>query len=162
MLASVLGKIISLELSHGMLSRVTTRSGYVLLATHTEKRGWKGLLRLDEQTLQELRYFLLNIEEMNGSPIRLSLKEIRVDLIVRNPDTSVETIKVLEEGNMAMVSDSSDSKAFVCELTGEKGIVDPMSFRITAEEASLSSGGRELLVVLYTLCHWKKTKFIDN
>jgi len=39
MLASVLRKIISLELAHRIMSRVTTRSGYVVVGyTHRKKR----------------------------------------------------------------------------------------------------------------------------
>jgi hypothetical protein len=41
-LASILGKIVSTKPSHGPLSRICTRSGYLDIEEHVRNRGWKG------------------------------------------------------------------------------------------------------------------------
>jgi len=116
-LASILGKISSLEISHGALARITTRSSYIALSAHVEAFGWGRRKKIvwSNLMLQELRFLLLNIEKRNGCKISSNLPDIRVKMLLENPLSSVETVKLMSDP-IIMASDASDFKAFVYKL----------------------------------------------
>jgi hypothetical protein len=154
-LAAVLGKIISLEPSHGMITRVSSRSGYALLAERTENFGWSCQVELDEATRRELLFFSENVLEQNGSLIKTSMLEVRLESILDNPVARRKKIPRHERGSKIFVSDSSEVKTFVCDLSdGNKTV---LSCNFTEEQRSQSSGMRELLAVWMALNQWNVT-----
>lgn len=110
-LTKVLGTIISLEPSHGMLARISTRSGYC--AEHTESEGWSGLLPLSAGIQRELLFFLNNFRKMNGNPMRSKLREIHLETILENPIVKTMSLPFHEKPDLTFVSDASDSKVYV-------------------------------------------------
>lgn len=60
-LAKIQGKVISLIHSHGFLTKVCSRSGYVQIEEHTSEFGWKGHVFIKD----EWRFFLRTVRENN-------------------------------------------------------------------------------------------------
>jgi hypothetical protein len=152
-LASMMGNIIALEPSHGMLARVTTRSGYLALAEHVEKEGWKGSVIRTDSITRELEFLLANIEIRNGSPIKNKQLEFRLESIIPNPVAKKMLIPNHIPGSEIMVSDSSEFKTFVYNLTG--GGRTELTGTFDSEQQRWSSGARELVAVLWTLKQWQ-------
>ena len=74
-LASVVGKIISMSLAFGPVSRFMTRSLYAVL----ERRvAWCDMLTLSPEALQELTFWATSLEEYNAQPIWHSPSAVRV------------------------------------------------------------------------------------
>jgi len=69
-LAGLLGLIVSLEHSHDFLARVASRSGYILIAEHTQAFGWIGKTALTNETREELEFFKRNFKSGNGALIK--------------------------------------------------------------------------------------------
>jgi hypothetical protein len=159
-LAAVLGKIISLEPSHGMLVRVATRSGYVLLAQHTDLFGWKGYLELDEGTRHEFTFLKDHLEAHNGAKIKTTLTEVRLESLLPNPIAKQSTLVNHCKGDKMFVSDSSEVKTYVYELTNDKKTV--LINHFSEEQQAWSSGARELMAVWLTLKQWQKTNEIRD
>jgi hypothetical protein len=159
-LAAVLGKIISTEPSHGMLSRVATRSGYVLIAQHTEVYGWKGQIELSESAKRELNFMVATIREKNGCPIKSSMLEVKIESIIPNPVVVGETIPNHIKGQKILVSDASDVKAFVYDLS--QGDVTVLTANFNEHQRALSSGARELLAISFTLKQWAHQGNVSN
>ncbi len=65
-----------------LLGLPKTRSGYLDLEKHVEVTGWKGLVVILDQTIQELRFFYSHAFQLNGSPISSSLTNVRTDSIL--------------------------------------------------------------------------------
>ncbi len=152
-LAKILGNIIALEPSHGMLARVVTRSGYSAIAAHTEERGWQGVIKVTESMRREFQFLLDNLDSRNGSPIKSTLFEVKVESILDNPVTNHPVLQNHVRGDQIFVSDSSDFKTFVYELT--QGGVTVLSSAFNREQREMSSGARELLALSFTLKQWK-------
>lgn len=157
MLASILGKIIALEPSHAMLARVSTRTGYECLAKHTEMMGWKGCIVPPPELQQELELFLTFMETSNGAFIRTGMTSFRLETILKNPIAIKYDIPNHLEASSVLVSDSSGVKAYVYGLNLPQEFTMEMSF--SEDQKRLSSTGRELLALLFTLQHWKQTGY---
>ncbi len=151
-LASIVGKINALEPALGMLARVVTRSGYALLAMHTDQFSWTGKLSLNEATVREFDFFLDNYASHNGCFISSSLMDVRLETIIPNPVSHDLVIKNHQRSDCLFVSDASDFKAFVYDLS--KGAKTEMSMVFSEEQMLKSSGARELMALLFTLRHW--------
>ncbi|XP_070536512.1 uncharacterized protein [Ptychodera flava] len=65
-LASVVGKIISMQGGIGPLVRLRTRCLYSCLEM---RASWDSLVRVDVSALRELNFWLHNVKELNGSPL---------------------------------------------------------------------------------------------
>lgn len=152
-LASVLGLIISMEPSHGMIARISTRSGYADLAEHTDLFGWKGILQIKDATKAELKFFLAHLSESNGRPIQSTLTSIRLESILTNPRAKRLVLNNHAPRNEIYVSDASDSKVFVYDLKNPKETV--LETKFTEDQKKLGSGVRELLALLWTVKHWE-------
>lgn len=74
-LASVVGKIISLGLAVGPISRLMTRSLYAVLESRV---AWCGLLSLSDEARKELEFWSTNILEYKAQPIWHSPSAVRV------------------------------------------------------------------------------------
>jgi hypothetical protein len=151
-LAAILGRIIATEPSHGMLARVATRSGYALIAQHTETYGWRGQLALSESAKRELEFMANTMSQRNGCPIKSSLLEVKIESIIPNPVAMEQTIPNHVKGQRILVSDASDMKAFVYDLS--QGNATVLSNTFTDHQKKLSSGARELLAISFTLKQW--------
>ena len=154
-LAKVLGIITSLEPSHGMSARISTRSGYSALAEHTETFGWKGLIHLSEGMHREIKFFEEGINERNGSPIKSKLRQIRLEMILENPIAKKMTLDFHKQAGEIMVSDASDNKVYVYNLASTERTILEANF--TQEQRSWASGARELLGLLFTLRQWRES-----
>ncbi len=152
-LASILGQIIAIEHSHGMLSRISTRIGYAIIAKHTEKFGWKGLVQVSEDLKRELSFFKEHMYIKNGGPIKSSLTDIRLETIIRNPIARKLTLSNHVRGEEFYVSDASDSKVFVYNLKDSSNTI--LETRLSEEQKQWSSGARELMALLLTIKQWK-------
>jgi hypothetical protein len=152
-LASVVGNIIALEHSHGMLARVTTRSGYVIIAEHTEKFGWIGSVAPTAALHQEFKFFLQESRARNGCPIKNENMSVRIETFLHNPIAKTSTIPNHPKGSEIMVSDASNFKAYVYDL--QQGNKTEFVGVFNDDEQLQSSGARELLSILWTLRQWK-------
>lgn len=148
-LASLLGKIVAMESSHAALARISTRSGFEILATHTETFGWRGQAVVTSEMRQELEFFLKFIRKGNGAPIRTKQTSIRLETILPNPVAVAHDIPNHTAGSQILVSDASGFKAYAYGLDNPERC--EAQFRFTAEQCKLSSTARELLALLYTI-----------
>jgi hypothetical protein len=152
-LASLMGNIIALEPSHGMIARVTTRSGYLALAEHVEKEGWRGSTIRNESITNELEFLLAQLIHRNGNPIKNKQLEFRLESIIPNPVAKRLRLPNHIPGSEIVVSDSSEFKTFVYNLT-DNGRTE-LTGTFTPEQQAWSSGARELIAIFWTLRQWQ-------
>ena len=74
-LASIIGKIIAMSLAVGPVSRLMTRSMYSLL---NSRQYWCQVLALNTEVLEEMYFWLQNIDGINGREIWHSPSALRV------------------------------------------------------------------------------------
>ena len=74
-LASVLGKIMSMSLAFGPVSRLMTRSLYAVLES---RQSWCESLQLSSEAIAELDFWSSNLEVYNAQPIWHSPSAVRV------------------------------------------------------------------------------------
>ncbi len=156
-LASLLGKLVALEPSHAMLSRLATRSGYEALAIHTDTVGWKGTILLTPECKAELAFFKEHLWTGNGAPILSGLSTVRLETLLPNPVAMAPDLEIRQAEGPIIVSDASNVKAYVYGLDDLQDFQMEMTF--TKDQQSLSSTGRELLALLFTLKQWKNQGF---
>ena len=159
-LARVLGLIVSLEPSHGMATRISTRSGYATVAEHTERQGWRGTVQLKNEVKRELKFFLDGLHTRNGSPIRAKMREVRLEMILENPIAKTTMLPYHKDMEKIFVSDASDKKVFVYDLDKAEATVLEANF--TQEQIQWASGARELLGLVFTLRQWKIKGNMEN
>jgi len=160
-LAKVQGKIIALIPSHGFLARVSSKSGYNLIESHTSCSGWKGSVLIPEGVKKEWRFFLENVRVGNGSPIRSDLNDVKVSAILDDPITRQKSLPNYRGwSETIMVSDASNFKVVSYNLLDSKRMV--LSVPFTSEEKVLSSGLRELCAVNKTLDIWIQDRAMEN
>jgi len=155
-LASLLGLIVSLEYSHDYLARIATRSGYAILSEHTDAFGWKGILRINPETKEELNFFRKYMYTCNGSLIKTAQTDVKIESILENPVAKNTNLKNHEKCSNIFVSDASDQKAVAYNLT-DNSIME-LSYNFTEEEKIWSSSAREALAVLRTLQQFEYKK----
>jgi hypothetical protein len=143
-----------------MLVRVTTRTSYVLLARHTDQHGWVGRIQITDGARKELTFLASNLAAQNGTLIKSSLLEVSLESIIPNPVAKKTHLNNHVRGERIFVSDSSEIKTFVYDLTDNKETILVSTF--TEEQKALSSGARELLAVWLTLSQWMETKTMQK
>ena len=74
-LASVIGKIISMGLALGPVSRFKTRSMYALLMT---RLAWCSILPLSAEARAEMEFWYASVNETNSQPIRRRPGAVRI------------------------------------------------------------------------------------
>ncbi len=161
-LASLLGKILSLEPSHGMLVRVATRAAYDVLSNHTDNYGWKGYVLLTDSARIELEFCLRHLRSANGSLIKTSLTEVRLETLIDNPVTTRDRIPNHPKGEMFLVSDASQVKAFAYNLSSGNNHSTEVDVLFTWQQQNMSSTARELLALLFTLQSWKASASLSG
>ncbi len=153
LLAKLLGKIVSLHPSHGMVTRVCTRSAYLVLALHTEKFGWTGVATLSESAKTEIQFFVTMIRECNGASIQSVNTSMRIERLLPNALASNSAVSCFgSQDHHRISSDASGFKAAVINLDSPSREV--MTFPFSSAERQLASGLRELLAVEKALLHW--------
>ena len=154
-LAGILGQINSLEPSHGMAARIATKSGYAAVAEHTEVFGWKGTVELTEGIVKELEFFLSRLEKGNGAPMKSKLRQIRLEMVIKNPIAKKMNLEFHEKAQEIFISDASEKKVYVYNLENAENTTLEANF--TDEQRNWASGARELLGLLFTLRQWKES-----
>ncbi len=161
LLASLLGKIASLEPSHGPLARICTRSGYICVARHVDAHGWKGQVPVSEQSLAEIRYFCMNAERFNSYPIRTALTDISLEVLLPGAISRTDQSRALRTiPDTLMVSDASAFKVASIMLEGPAS-GRSWAFTLSDLEQKASSGYRELLAVQKTLLQFKSEHLLN-
>jgi hypothetical protein len=151
-LAKTLGKIIATEPALGNLPILTARAGYAQIEEVAEATGWNSMVRLSDETLEGLSFFLDNMDQFDNTPIRTSATEVSVVSIIGPPDQFIKTGFVANhvptENSKIWASDASGFATCAYSIKGED-----MYFRglLTKEEKGLGSGHLELLAVRHTL-----------
>ena len=74
-IASITGKIISMSIALGTVTRLMTRSLYALIAT---RRSWCHLLEISAEAKAELQFWSNQLEDFNGQDIWHSPSAIRL------------------------------------------------------------------------------------
>ena len=69
-LASIIGKIISMSLAIGPVSRLKTRALYTAI---NSRRSWCDSVSLPQNAKEELEFWFRSINSLNGKPIWLTL-----------------------------------------------------------------------------------------
>jgi hypothetical protein len=69
-LAGVLGRVLSLHVSHGKVVQVATRKCQHSLGKQVEERGWDSIFQEQKGELKELAWVAANLQSFNGHPIR--------------------------------------------------------------------------------------------
>ncbi len=147
--ARVVGKIVSLQRSHGNIVHVMSRSVQHELGKHTLMFGWETGFVLSSNAISELSFMFDIIFSCNGQYIFshttlshvVNLGEVwkKVEQIV----TTAEDIENL------YVSDASDTHAFVYKADGSFDYV--RDFEFSSAESQSGSGHRELLAIKMAL-----------
>jgi len=89
------------------------------------------------------------MENNNGAPIKNTLTEARLTTVIPNPITKQDKIYNVQSEAQVLVSDASDTKAFVYSLTG--GSKKVLEYKFNEQQRGSSSSARELLAVLMTI-----------
>ena len=74
-IASIIGKLIAMSLGIGPISRLRTRGLYALL---NECYSWSDIILLTGDTLEELKFWLMHIDDFNGQSIWRAPSSVRV------------------------------------------------------------------------------------
>ena len=94
-LASVIGKITSMSLALGSVTRLMTRSLY---ATLNSRVGWYHQVDLTDEALQEIEFWLTEISNFNGQQIWSKLSAVRV--VYSDASSTGYGGYVVEHGNL--------------------------------------------------------------
>ena len=166
-LAKILGRIVATEPALGNAPLMCARAGYWQLEEVTTKHGWHSSLKLGEETIEGLRFFMHNFDTFDNTPIRTAATSISVLSIIGEPSGFIKT------GFVANHIRTVDEKIWASDASGfatcAYSVTNPELYfrgRLTEQEKKFSSGLRELLAVRYTLQYyrstWKKEKSPQN
>ena len=144
-LASILGTLAHLLISHGNCLRLASRSSQHSLGNSVMKSDWNGYLSVTPQMVSELTICKTFLYSANGQPINTVRRDFHV--IRPAPETySIDNFNPSDEDRelIKIVSDASDRSSFVYEADTFR-IVREYPFSL--DEQSASSTLRELLSV---------------
>jgi len=152
-LAQILGKIVSCVPSHGPHARVCTRSGYRDLQAQVDLTGWKSQVSLSPSTIRELSFFRSILGPRNGYPLLHHLTDVRIDTFFPDPICKNPIIHQAKDNYDALIA--SDASGFKVACKWLEGVNHGgLSFVLSAEEKSYSSGERELLAMHKSFQHF--------
>jgi hypothetical protein len=148
-LAKLLGRLNSMRRSHGNIVGVMSRSSQHQLGCTVMDQGWESSLQLGVDARGELLFLLQHLQEYNGQHITSAAARSHVvSLVQRDRELELVQQSDVQLPNL-FVSDASDSHAFVYKADGLFQYVLDVEF--SPEQASASSGLRELLAVRFAL-----------
>jgi hypothetical protein len=143
--ARVVGKIISLQRSHGTVVHVMSRSLQHELGMHTLSHGWDIEIKIPGTAVEELRFMLNILQENNGQFIFSSITLSKVESLASVKNKVMQIQESEEDIDDLYVSDASDTHAFVYKADGSFEFVKDYEFE--QSEQNLGSGHRELLAI---------------
>jgi len=150
-LASILGKIASLQRSHGKLVNIMTRISQNLLGTaiFTNLGNWDGDVTLTAESITELSFLAKHLPSQNGKfiPTNKSSNKTFEHLEV---DAAIAQVKLTEDDmTNLLVSDASDTRAYAYAANNNIELIEDHKF--DEFERSLSSSQREMRAALVVL-----------
>ena len=154
-LAVLLGKIHSLNKSHGSIVSVMTRHIQHVVGKEVFKAGWESSVKLDSHCKRELDFLQEHLFKFNGKLIpgtKEGARTVGHQEISKFIQQVCYSEKILPD---LIISDASDSHAFIFY---KDSFIRSQEFEFDEEERNLSSGHRELLATLKFLQHCKETK----
>ena len=148
--ASVIGKVISLEPALGPVVQLLSRTAQMDLAQAVEDFGWNVKLRLSAQAKNTLQWLIQDFDFFNGTAIKSPANAtlLRAILDGCSSDTPIHGWKALHKKQVA-AGDASDKAVCAYGVTGIPDLY--LQAVLSSEERTLSSGHRELLTVKYVL-----------
>ena len=123
--ASLIGLLQSCYKALGPIVRLKTRSLYLILAKYVSKFGWDGYVKFSDEASEELNFWQLNIDLLNGYHFDNSL-----------------TVKTFHS---EIVSDASQTGYLVYESGKDYKVLSRQMFSV--KQSKLSSTFRELFAV---------------
>jgi hypothetical protein len=171
-IASVIGKLVSLEPALGKSVLVGTRLAMITIMAATnvsdavKKHGnpWSKFIDVEDNAFAALHDVWLLAESWNGCPIRCLHTGISLSSILPMEATASSDRKVparkLYDRRAVMASDASD---FAVASYSVEGLPEfSFSEELTLEEKKKSSSTRELLAIERTLLFWGKSSVIKR
>jgi hypothetical protein len=166
-LASVVGKLVSLEAALGKAVLVGTRLATIAImaATNITEAAmrrinpWEQRITLSTEAMEALSEVLARLDEWNGYPIRCLHTRITLSSVLSKEATASLDRKIparrLHDRRAVMASDASDLAVASYSIEGllEFSLSDVLTF----EEWGESSSHRELLAISRTLGFIKKS-----
>ena len=142
LLATVLGKIMSMLRSHGDILRIMSRSSQHVLGVQTLQFGWNVSFPVSVHIFTELSFIRDSLESSNGQPIFTAA----VHFHTIESKQIAELVAKIEHSECPIenlfVSDASATHAFVYNADGSFRYVKDFEFT-----ACSSTGHRELLAL---------------
>jgi len=93
-LAKALGTMIAAEPALGNMPLMAARAGYIQIDECVSEYGWERSLRLNEETLAGLKFFLDNIDQFDGTPICSAENDVSVISIIGPPSEFMKKLFV--------------------------------------------------------------------
>jgi hypothetical protein len=147
-LALVLGKIVSMLLSHGTVLRVLSRAAQHILGQHVAQFGWEGAVQLSEQCRTEFTLLLDCLVTFNGQHIYTAAAGVTVDI------SEIQQLKLrcFEDSiqlAVAMVSDVPLATAYYYKNDGTFCVIQ--DFVSSGQQQVIGEGVCELLALRLAL-----------
>ena len=148
-LATILGKLISMQRSHGDILFVMSRSSQHLLGSHVIQHGWNSNVYITPAIVTEFSFVLNVLDSANGQPIYTAVSVSHTVDLMETAERILAVQHSEKNFENLFVSDASQTHAFVYRADGSFEYV--RDFEFTAGQSSLSSGHRELLAIKLAL-----------
>ena len=143
--AKVVGKLSSAERAIGPVSRVMTRSSYLLIAEAVEKhdqKAWEMKFELNRKVLKDLNFVKDFIQCYNGQPIITSETGFCLNTLI---EPSLVRPQLEDEKLVEMWA--SDTSEIISVAYDVNNPLEVQVDKLTVDERTMSSSGRELLAV---------------
>ena len=142
LMATVLGKIMSMLRSYGDILRIMSRASQHVLGVQTLQFGWSVCFPVTVHIFTELSFIRDILDSHNGQPIFTAAAHVHTIELQQIADLVSKIEHSVCPMENLFVSDASASHAFVYNADGSFHYV--RDFEFTASQACSSSGHREL------------------
>jgi hypothetical protein len=147
-LALLLGKIVSMLLSHGSVLRVLSRAAQHSLGRHVAEFGWVGAVKLSEQCRAEFTLLLDCLHTFNGQHIHTAAYGITVDLC---EITQLKNNFLMASAQLALILDPEADLADAYHYNSDGSFSFVQDFAPSGNQQSLGEGVCELLALQQAL-----------
>ncbi len=151
LLALVLGKIVSMLVSHGSVLRILSRAAQQILGSHVAQHGWSGSVELSSQCRTEFSQLLSCLSDFNGQHIHTAHYGITIDLEYINYLKSIVSTVTTQYVQSLDVSDSI-SQAY--HLLVDGSICHTQDFVFSGSTHNLGDSVSELLALRLALLNF--------
>jgi len=152
-LARYVGTIASAEPALGPFTSVMTRRMHSAIAEISETQGWQARVRISQEIADDAREFGRLLDKFDGTAIRTSNTAMSVLSIVGPPSEFIKKQYIDRHNTEAEIKiwcgDASQNAVCAYSVMGSTSFF--FKKMLSDEEATKSSGQRELLTVKYTL-----------